>query len=180
MKATRPTLISSALILSCLMAFSAVPSTKRQQSSANLAAADGSYIGLRHGRNLPAGLKDEGGGLITDPYKDKVQYGISHVVRGRTNMLWFELGTHHDAEGQAFWEVLDVVTLPTLKRGQLVMFTLCQFNHQPDSEIAAVVQPLRGRNYETRTIRAWRANRQTRKFKAIPTRGVKCELQGDY
>ena len=171
-------LICSTVILLCLVFGFAGPPISGQQNAPM--QSDQPYIGLRHGRQLPTGLNEEGGGLITDPYKDKTQYGISHVTRGKTNMLWFEVGTHHDSSGQAFWEVLDVVTLPPLKRGQVVMFTLCLLNDQPDSEIAAIVQPLRARHYQTRTVRAWRANRQTRTFEQIPTRRVKCEIQGDH
>jgi hypothetical protein len=95
-------------------------------------------------------------------------------------MLWFELGTHHDTAGHAFWEVLDVITLPAMNRNQILFYTLCLFNDQPDPEIAAIVQPLRRGGYETRTLRAWRANRKTRKFEEAPAKNVKCEMQGDY
>jgi hypothetical protein len=128
---------------------------------------------------MPRGLKQEGGGLISDPYRDKTQFGIAHVTRGKQNFLWFELGTHHNAAGQAFWEVLDVVTLPVLKRNHMVMYTLCLLNDKPDSEIAAIIEPVKPGSYETRTLRAWRANRQTRKFEEIAVKGVKCEMQGD-
>jgi hypothetical protein len=137
------------------------------------------YVGLKHGPELPGGLVDKGGGLISDPYKDKIQFGMSQVSRGATNMVWFELLTHHDSQGRAYWEVLDVVTTPPLRRTQLVMLTLCLFNGNPDPEIAAVVAPLPRRSYETRIIKAWRANRQTRKLEPIPVTGVKCEMQGD-
>jgi hypothetical protein len=142
-------------------------------------AGNSSYIGLRHGPRLPAGLKEMGGGLITDPYKDTVQFGLAHIIKGKTQMLWFELGTHHDAEGHAYWEVLDVVTLPAITRNQFLFYTLCYFNGQPDPEIAAIVQPLKRGGYETKTLWAWRANRQSRKLTAIPVKGVKCEMQGD-
>jgi hypothetical protein len=137
------------------------------------------YIGLRHGPQLPVGLKEVGGGLITDPYKDKTQFGLAHITKGKTNMLWFELGTHHDAEGHAYWEVLDVVTLPPMSRNQYFFYTLCNYNNQPDPTIAAIVQPLKRGSYETRTLRAWRANLQTRKLMEIPIKGVKCDIQGD-
>jgi hypothetical protein len=149
------------------------------QAQTTSTSTNATYIGLRHGPKLPPGLKEEGGGLISDPYKDKTQFGIAHVTRGKQNFLWFELGTHHNAAGQAFWEVLDVVTLPPLRRNHIVMYTLCLLNDKPDPEIAAVIEPIKPGSYDTRTLRAWRANRQTRKFEEITVKGVKCEMQGD-
>jgi hypothetical protein len=166
--------ISSLLVVASLSS-----RNESAEAQTNTAETGSRYVGLRHGPNLPRGLVDKGGGLITDPYKDKIQFGMSQVSRGATNMVWFELLTHHDSEGKAYWEVLDVVTTPPLRRKQLVMLTLCLFNDNPDPEIAAVVEPLPRHNYETRIIKAWRANRQTRKFEAIPLTGVKCEMQGD-
>lgn len=136
------------------------------------------YIGLRYGPNLPRGLVYGGGGLISDPYKDTTQFGLAHITRGTTNMIWFELLTHHDADGKAYWEVLDVTSTPPLRRKQYVMVTLCLFNNNPDPEIAAVVESV-PRSYNLRVIKAWRANRQSRKLEAISVKGVKCEMQGD-
>lgn len=151
----------------------------KEQNSPGSGDTKNTYVGLKHGPRLPAGLKEVGGGLITDPYKDKVQFGLAHITKGKTNMLWFELGTHHDAEGHAYWEVLDSVTLPTMTRNQVLFYTLCLFNGQPDPEIAAIVQPLKPNSYETKTIKAWRADRRTRRLTEIPIKGVKCEMQGD-
>jgi hypothetical protein len=143
------------------------------------AAAKNPYVGLKYGPRVPAGLKDFGGGLISDPYKDKEQYGMAHVAKGTVHMVWFEIMTHQDSEGRAHWEVLDVITTPTLRPKQELMLTLCTLNNQPDPEIVALIDlPPRG-SYVTRTRKAWRANRLTRKFEEIPIRGVKCEMQGD-
>lgn len=164
-----------AMVVMILTFGSPEASFQKTQTASNI----NSYIGLRHGPQLPVGLKEVGGGLITDPYKDKTQFGLAHITKGKTNMLWFELGTHHDAEGHAYWEVLDVVTLPPMTRNQYLFYTLCNFNNEPDPTIAAIVQPLKRGGYETRTLRAWRANLQTRKLTEIPIKGVKCEMQGD-
>ena len=166
------------LVVACLLCSGYLLNTKAQ-SQATTTVAKRKYIGLRHGPRLPPGLKEVGGGLLTDPYKDKIQFGLAHITKGTTNMLWFELGTHHDAEGHAYWEVLDVVTLPPMTRTQILFYTLCLFNDEPDPEIAAIVQPLKRGSYETKALRAWRANRQTRKITEIPIKGVKCEMQGD-
>lgn len=165
----------------CLLLFVTYSAGQTGTANKQTGSASGAaqYVGLKHGPNLPRGLKDHGGGLITDPYKDTTQFGLAHVTRGTTNMVWFELMTHHDAEGKAYWEVLDAVTTPPLRRNQLLMLTLCNLNDKFDPEIAAVVQPVGRGSYETRVLKAWRANRQTRKLEVIPVRGVRCNMQGD-
>jgi hypothetical protein len=66
-----------------------------------------------------------------------------------------------------------------MTRNQYLFYTLCNFNNEPDPTIAAIVQPLKRGGYETRTLRAWRANLQTRKLTEIPIKGVTCDMQGD-
>lgn len=171
----KQSLILSSLCLALIcFAFGSVSSGQQNAVTRDLSQ----YIGLRYGPDLPRGLVYGGGGLITDPYKDTTQFGLTHVTRGSTNMIWFELLTHHDAKGKAYWEVLDVTSTPPLRRKQYVMVTLCLFNNKPDPEIAAVVESV-PRSYNLRVIKAWRANRQSRKLEAISVKGVKCEMQGD-
>jgi hypothetical protein len=167
------------LSLLCLatLSYSQAQTQSQRQPATGTAAIQ--YVGLKHGHILPRGLKHISGGLITDPYKDTTQFGLAHVTRGTTNMIWFELMTHHDAKGMAHWEVLDTVTSPTFRRNQGFMLTLCSFKGSPDPEIAALVQPSSRDLYELRVLKAWRANRQTRKFELIEAKDVKCESQAD-
>ena len=135
------------------------------------------YIGLRHGKALPPGLKWIGGSLVS-AVRDEKEYGMAEIHRGTTKMLWFERLTHRDDNGTAYWEVKDVMVLPRLPKKQVFLYAFCLLNDQHDSEIAAVADYDADAQYFTRVHRAWRANRQTEKFEAIPTKGIKCENDG--
>lgn len=135
------------------------------------------YIGLRHGPTLPAGLKSLGGGLVS-AVGDTREYGMAEIHRGTTKMLWFERLTHHDDKGVPYWEVKDVLVLPPVPKKQVLVYALCLLNNQPDGEIAAIADLEPDVQYFSRVRRAWRANRQTEKFEAIPTKGIKCENLG--
>jgi hypothetical protein len=93
-------------------------------------------------------------------------------------MLWFERMTHVDDNGVAYWEVKDVMVLPRLPRKQVLAYYGCLLNNRADNEIAAVLDYEPGVEYFTRARRAWRANRLTGKFEAMPSKGIKCENLG--
>ena len=135
------------------------------------------YIGLRHGKALPPGLKWIGGSLVS-AVRDEKEYGMTEIHRGTTKMLWFERMTHRDDNGTAYWEVKDVMVLPRISKKQVFLYAFCLLNNQHDSEIAAVADYDADAQYFTRVCRAWRANRQTEKFEAILTKGIKCENPG--
>jgi hypothetical protein len=137
------------------------------------------YIGLRHGDQIPAGHKWIGGALLSDPYRDKTQYGVDQVSRGTVNMLWLQLLTHHDSAGHAYWEIKDVLFLPIIQKNQLLFYTDCLLANKPDPELVVIADTVRRGGYYTRVRHAWRANRQTEKFEQIPVTGIKCVGQGD-
>ena len=138
------------------------------------------YIGLQYaGNKLPAGHKWIAGSLLSDPYKDEKQYGVTQVARGRVNMMWFDLLTHNDAEGQAHWIIKDVLFLPPIAKNQQLFHVDCLLNDKPDPELVVIVDNVVRAGYYTRVRHAWRANRQTEKFEPIPTKGIKCVGWGD-
>ena len=172
------------LVVSLLAVFILAPSRPAAQRAApadtrNASAAEAArYVGLRYrGDSMPAGLKWVGGALVSDPYKDAKDYKLTEVHRGRVRMLLFDSLTHRDAAGMPHWEVKDVLVLPRVPRNQLITYSLCWLGGRLDREIAAVVE-YTDTEYFTRVRRAWRANRATEKFEAIPTKGIKCENEG--
>src|SRR5262245_10733699 len=65
-----------------------------------------------HGDHLPLDYKYVGGALLSDPYRDPKQYGVTQLSKGKGRAVWFERLTHHDEAGHAHWEILDVLFLP--------------------------------------------------------------------
>jgi hypothetical protein len=153
------------------------PSMAQRPAPVKQSTGVGKYIGLRHGQELPQGLKRVGGSLVAMAGEEK-GYGMTEVLRGTTRMLWFERVTHLDDKGIPYWEVKDVMVLPRLPRKQVLAYYGCLLNNRADNEIAAVLDYEPDVEYFTRARRTWRANRQTGKFEVIPTKGVKCENLG--
>ena len=135
------------------------------------------YVGLRHGAALPNDLKHESGGLISG-LNEAREYGISEVRRGRVRMLWFEYFTHRDQAGAPYWEVRDVLVLPSIRRNQVLVYAFCFSGQKPDREIVAIADYQPNVEFFTRVRRAWRANRSVERFEEISPRGIKCTNEG--
>ena len=169
------------LVVSLIIGVIVSTSPAQQKKSASTQARDKKpYLGLRYaGNKLPAGHKWMAGSLISDPYNDQKQYGVAHVVRGRVNMMWFDLLTHNDAEGQPHWIIKDVLFLPPIAKNQLLFHVDCSLGDKPDSELVVIVDSVLREGYYTSVRHAWRANRRTEKFEPIATKGIKCVGYGD-
>jgi hypothetical protein len=158
------------------------PSLQGQQAPAGLNAKNDKspYLGLRYaGNKLPRGHKWIGGALLTNPYSNEKQYGVTEVAKGSKKMMWLDSLTHHDAAGNAHWEIKDVLFLPPMRKKQLLFYATCQRFNKPDPELVVIVdEDIRG-GYFGRVRHAWRANRETEKFQQLPVTGIKCEGQGD-
>jgi hypothetical protein len=158
------------------------PSSQGQQTPAGLNPTNDKspYIGLRYaGNKLPRGHKWIGGSLLTDPYSDEKQYGVTEVSKGRVKMMWLDRLTHHDAAGNAHWEIKDVLFLPPIRKNQQLLYVGCFLANKPDSELVVIADTVVRGGYYVRVRHAWRANRKAEKFQQIPVAGVKCEALGD-
>lgn len=170
--------IPSILLLTLLVS----PSLQGQQTPAGLNATNDKspYLGLRYaGNKLLRGHKWIGGALLTNPYSAEKQYGVTEVSKGRVKMMWLDRLTHHDADGNAHWEIKDVLFLPPLRRDQLLFYVNCSLANKPDSELVVIADAVVRGGYYGRIRHAWRANRLTEKFEQLPVAGIKCEGQGD-
>lgn len=167
-------------LLFLLLLFS--PSSQGQQRPAGRNATNDTrpYIGLRYaGDKLPRGHKWIGGALLTDPYSSEKQYGVTEVSKGRVKMMWLDRLTHHDAAGNAHWEIKDVLFLPPIRKNQLLFYANCFRANKPDAELVVITDAAPCGGYYGRVHHAWRASRQTEKFEKMAVAGIKCEGQGD-
>ena len=98
----------------------------------------------------------------------KDSYGLSLVIDGTEKMLWLEKVAQYDANGNAIWEVKDVLGLSDLEAGLTLIPDGCFLNGKPDSEIFVA-----GRNGVI--VNAWRANTALGKFEVIPADGIQCD-----
>ncbi len=134
------------------------------------------FIGYKHkgivyGETLPNGVKDLGGGLLSNE-----NFGVSRFQKGGKFMLWFEKITDRDKKGVPSWEVRDVLTFDKLKKNQEFLFSYsstCTQNGKANLDLIVMTELLPQKTYKV--IRAWRANIKTARFEKIKDRGIVCQ-----
>lgn len=155
-----------------------------------------SYIGLRYlGPRVPytppayldhpKGIQYFGSWTVDDPGYPSLRlgsratvYGISWVKKGNQEMLWFQIVVNRDRTGNRIQRlVIDVLTLPKINKPYTMVGGECLRNGVSDLDIIAVAKDTNS-EYFRQIQKAWRANRKTRKFEAISTKGVICENIG--
>ena len=105
-------------------------------------------------------------------------YGISRVKKGNQEMLWFDMVVDRDRKGNpSQLLVLDVFSVPKMNKSYTLIGHHCLRNGIRDYSIIAVAK-IQDTEYFRQIQKAWRANRKTRKFEAISTKGVICENPG--
>ncbi|HEX8289172.1 MAG TPA: hypothetical protein VF556_14320 [Pyrinomonadaceae bacterium] len=134
------------------------------------------FIGYRHrgvarGEKLPNGVRDLGGGLLSDD-----NYDVTRFEKGNKFMLWFEKIIESDREGVPVWEVIDVLMFDRLKKNQKFMFSYsstCTENSEENLDLIVLAETSpRKRNYKI--LRAWRANVEREKFEEVSTEAIRC------
>lgn len=135
------------------------------------------YIGYKHkgvvfGETLPNGVKDLGGGLLSDD-----SYGVSRFSKDKNFMLWLEKISSRDAEGIPDWEVKDVLTYDKLKKNQEFLFSYsspCTQNGKANLEMIVMVEILtKKKSYKI--LKAWQVNLGKEQFEKLSTKKIKCE-----
>ena len=135
------------------------------------------YIGIQY-QDPPNGIV-EGFGMVISS-EGPIDYAISGMHKGDFQMLWFDKLVRRDSEGKPYWEVLDILPLPSLvEEDERLIPGGCLFNHELDPEIL-VIALLDEEAYNTRYIKnenilhAWRMNRSKGVFEQISTEGIEC------
>ena len=135
------------------------------------------YKGYKHkgvvfGETLPNGVKDLGGGLLSDE-----NYGVSRFSKGKKYMLWFEKISTRDAKGVPNWEVTDVLTFDELKKNQTFFLSYsssCQQNGKTNIDLIVMAEFVpKKKSYKI--IRAWKANIKNEKFEKTGVKSIICK-----
>jgi len=121
------------------------------------------FIGLNY-PPLPAGLSEGFSMMI----QDSNDFGLTMVLKDVSRMLWLIKMVGRDANGAANWEVVDVLALPKMDAGVLLIPDGCFLNGAPDSEVFVEAK-------DDVILKAWRANKALEKFEVISTSNIHCE-----
>lgn len=135
------------------------------------------YVGYKHkgvvfGETLPNGVKDLGGGLLSNE-----NYGVSRFSKGKSFMLWLEKISTRDAKGVPHWEVKDVLTFDQPKKHQEFIFSYssgCTLNGKANLDLIVYAE-FAPKNKTYKIKKAWLASVKKEKFEKVSTKNVKCE-----
>ncbi len=139
--------------------------------------SDVKYVGYRHkgvtrGEKLPNGVKDLGGGLLSDE-----DYGVTRFVKGKKYMLWLEKIVERNDDGVPYWEVKDVLTFNKLKKNQRFLYSYnspCTENEAENLDLIVLAELApKAKNYKI--LKAWRANVKRGKFEKASLNGIVCQ-----
>jgi len=130
------------------------------------------HKGVLHGETLPNGVKDLGGGLLSNE-----NYGVSRFQKGKKFMLWLEKITDRDKKGVPSWEVKDVLTFDNLKKNREFSFSYSSTCVQNGKEILdlVVMTEFSAKKKTYKVIRAWKANIKKEKFEKTSDKGIICK-----
>ena len=134
------------------------------------------FVGYKHkgvvvGGTLPNGVKDLGGGLLSDE-----NYGVSRFSKGKKHYLWLEKITGRGSDGVPHWIVKDVLEFDALKKDQeflLSYSSTCTTGGKESIDTIVLVEH-QPKSKKYKVLKAWKANVSSERFEKISTRGIQC------
>lgn len=144
---------------------------------ASFAQQDENYIGYQHkgvvyGATLPNGVRDMGGGLLSDE-----NYGVTRFHKKNEVMLWLERVVHIEKDGVPRWEVLDVLNFGKSVRNRQLLFSYaspCTLNGEENLELI-VEAKLNAKNKKIEVLNAWQVDLGREVFAQVTTEGIDCK-----
>lgn len=105
--------------------------------------------------------------------KDPEQFTVGLFQKGSTWLVFFGLNEDSTTD---HYTILDVLIIKHVTKNQAVKALLCRQEKISNIEIIALTQP--GNAEYSPALKAWRFNRDKRRFELMNTRGVDCLNEG--
>ena len=124
-------------------------------------------------KTLPNGVKDLGGNLFGN-FED---YAVSHMKKGKTDMIWLTRIKNRNDEGVPNWKVKKVLVLPKLKKDQQIVSGFkspCKIGKKEDTTLI-VLANFSAKNKTYTPEKAWRANILKDTFEEVSVAKVSCK-----
>ena len=110
--------------------------------------------------------------------KDK-EFGISHIVINKRNIITFEEIISENGNPKPKYLVLDTINVDNLKKSEFITYCNCRQDSVDDPEIIALIEFEEDTEYFYKVIKAWRADTKTGKITVIKsTKGINCINDG--
>ncbi len=133
-------------------------------------------VGLSYDQNdFPAGYEDLGGHLIEKG--PDMKYAVTHVNKEGMRFLWLEKVHSGSREGTVSYEIKDILLLPEIRQGKMLVQGTCLIRGEDDPEIIAIVKDDK-KIYLRNIVKAWRANSLKGIFEALNTDNIVCINDG--
>lgn len=107
---------------------------------------------------------------ITEPE----QFSVTVFQNGPTYIVFFAL---NEDTATNEYTILDVLLIKQVKNNQAIKTLVCRQQLISDEAIVAVTQP--GNSEYSRALKAWRFNRDKRRFEIISITDIDCLNEGD-
>lgn len=134
------------------------------------------YVGLQYSeRELPEGCKSHGGTIVGED----IDLSVLQITCNGTRFVVFNRLAHKDAKGTPHWEVVDLVSLPTLRKGEIINDFDCVSPLGGYTLAIAKWRDTKVKTYAYRISHAIRLNLSKSKFEIINPKQVKCEYFED-
>lgn len=134
------------------------------------------YVGLQYSeRELPEGCRSVGGTIVGKG----IDSSILQITCNGTRFVVFNRLAHKDANGRPHWEVVDLVSLPPIGRGESINDLDCVSPLGGYTLTIAKWRHTKVKTYAYRILHAIHLNLTESKFEVINPTQVKCEYFED-
>jgi len=137
-------------------------------------APDSSLVG-RHFTGQLEGTSTRQARLISTP--GNYEYALHDVSTARGNRLLMTRLLGRDAANRPNYEILAAVSVPPLRRDELLLLSVCRLNGVRDVDIVAIARR-EDRAELSRVRAAWRATGWQATLEQLPVEGITCEHEG--
>jgi hypothetical protein len=102
------------------------------------------------------------------------QFSVTVFQNGPTYIVFFAI---NEDTATNDYTILDVLLIKQVKSSQVIKTLVCRQDKISNEAIVAVTQP--GSSEYSRALKAWRFNRDKRRFELISIKGIDCLNEGD-
>jgi len=117
---------------------------------------------------------EEAGGTVIESL-DNIEYALSHYKNGSTHIIGFEEVIGY-FDGKAKYKLIDILEIKNLDADQWIDCGSCRLNKKYDTELFTIYVPDHNdKEFHTKIVKVWRANRKSGKIEPVETNGIDCE-----